>query len=54
MYKSSKKAVATLLSTASGHFTLRAVFPKLCAAGFFLGSGYFAVDGNLPSKTILP
>ena len=21
---------------------------------FFLGSGYFAVDGNLPSETILP
>ena len=21
---------------------------------FFFGSGYFAVDGNLPSETILP
>ena len=21
---------------------------------YFLGSGYFAVDGNLPSETILP
>ena len=27
---------------------------KKIATALFLGSGYFAVDGNLPSETILP
>ena len=26
----------------------------LLSLAFYIGSGYFAVDGNLPSETILP